>query len=131
VDRVAIYIFITLPVAFALTTLWPLITRKALGPIITSSRIGLAEELALYLACSFIGAIALAAVVPAASGVTLAQLQSNAVMMTILAWFLTGIVSAAMGILIERRSDETGKATMDIQPATSRPKQSPEPKQIS
>jgi hypothetical protein len=122
INRVAVYTFIVLPLQFALTSAWPIFTKLMIGPILTASKIGGAEELVLYLSCTFIGSNILAAVVPNVKGVSHGELATNALMPSIFVWFVGAVLSAGMGILIERRSDETDKAALDIQPATSRPK---------
>jgi hypothetical protein len=45
-------------------------------------------------------------------------------MWAIAVWFFAGIISAAIGILIERRGDKALEAAeYELQPATSRPSQ--------
>jgi hypothetical protein len=121
-NRLAIYLHIVLPAGWRLTSGWLVVTRPAMAAILQASKMDRAEELLLYLCTTFVASFALACVFPAAPGVTVIELSTNALMWAIAVWFFAGIVSAAMGILIERRGDKAlAAAEYEMQPATSRP----------
>jgi hypothetical protein len=121
-NRAAIYFYIILPCGLLLTAGWLVVTRPALGLILQASKIERSEELMLYFCVTFVASVGLAGVFPAVPGVTVVELSSNALMWAIAVWFFAGIVSAAMGILIERRGDKAlAGPGYELQPATSRP----------
>jgi hypothetical protein len=98
-----VYLHIVLPVGWILTSGWLVITKLAMTAILQASKVDRAEELLLYVCTTFVASFALACIFAAAPGVTLVELSTNGLMWTIAVWFFAAILSAAMGILIERR----------------------------
>jgi hypothetical protein len=121
-NRLAVYLHIILPAGWILTSGWLLLTRPLMGSILDASKMDRAEELVLYLSTTFVASFALAAVFPGAPGVTVVEISTNALMWAIAVWFFAGIISAAVGVLIERRGDKgLAAAQSEMQPATSKP----------
>jgi hypothetical protein len=125
-NRATVYFYIVLAPSFVINFAWPLLTKYCMGAILRASKVDRGEELLFYLGGTFVAMFALAALFPAAYGVTTDELSSNALSWAVAAWFFAGIVSAAVGILIERRGDKGGAhGDYELQTATARVSRGP------
>lgn len=99
---------------------WPLLKKLAMQPVGDTEDSNPGHELLLYVASSLTASLALAIVIPITSETDITAIREDAVVNVTGIWFLAGIISATMGLLIERKPDEYENSIYESQ-ATSKP----------
>lgn len=120
-NKAVVFFFVVFPVAIFLTMTWPEITRLAIRSVKENANIDESQELILYLATSLASALVLSLVAPITSHVELMGMREAAITNSAGVWFLSAILAAVMGAMIEKRADENSRLQEVSEVATSKP----------